>query len=64
MKRSEPQPKPISIPGDLAVRCDGPDQFDKFDTLFRNVISVSKAKSDAEEAKWKRQQAKKHPPKP
>ena len=32
-------PVPISIPEDIATRCDGPDQFEKFDALFRTVIS-------------------------
>lgn len=58
MKR-EPNPKPIAIPDDLAARCDGPDQFEKFDRMFRNVISVPKTAIDKEEAKWKRAQEKK-----
>jgi len=57
MKR-EPHPKPIAIPEDLAARCTGDDQFEKFDSMFRNVISVPKAEIDKQDAKWKRAQAK------
>jgi hypothetical protein len=60
LKRSTAQPKPINIRPELADRRDGPDQFEKFDRLFRNVISVPKAEIDKQEAKWKRKQAKKH----
>jgi hypothetical protein len=55
MKR---EPKPIAIPEDLAARCEGSDQFEKFDRLFRNVISVPKAEIDKQDAKWKRAHAK------
>lgn len=57
MKR-EPQPKPIAIPPELAERCTGPDQFEKFDSFFRTVISVPKAEIDKQEAKWRRAHAK------
>jgi hypothetical protein len=53
------QPKPITIPEDLAARCDGPNQFENFDKLFRMVITVPKSAILKEEAKWKRAQAKK-----
>lgn len=53
------EPKPISIPDDLAARCDGPDQFERFDKLFRAVISVPHEAIVKEEEKWKRARAKK-----
>ena len=34
-------------------------EFDRFDALFRAVISVPKATIDKEEAKWKKKQTKK-----
>lgn len=43
----------------LAEKCDGPNQFENFDKLFRAVIAVPKAAIDKEEAKWKRARAKK-----
>ena len=49
---------PITIPPDLAAKCDGPNQFENFDKLFRAVIAVPKAAIDKEEAKWKRARAK------
>jgi hypothetical protein len=55
---SHSSPLPISIPEDIAARCDGPDQFEKFDNLFRTVIATPKAEIDKNEAKWKRAQAK------
>ena len=51
--------KPIQIPEDIAARCVGPDQFEKFDNLFRTVIATPKAEIDKQDAKWKRAQAKK-----
>jgi len=50
-------PGQINIPDELAARCDGPDQFERFDQLFRAVISVPKSAIDREEAKEKRQKA-------
>jgi uncharacterized protein YdeI (YjbR/CyaY-like superfamily) len=55
MKPAHP-PKPISIPDDLAARCDGPDQFDK---LFRAVISVPNSDILKEKPKWKREHTRK-----
>jgi hypothetical protein len=64
--KPEPAPKtpsgptrPIDIPPDIAVKCDGPNQFEKFDRLFRSVISVPKADIDQAETKWKQARAKK-----
>ena len=47
------QIKPISIPPELAAKCDGPDQLNNFDSLFRAVIVVPKAVIGKEEVKWK-----------
>jgi hypothetical protein len=44
----------INIPDNLAARCDGPGQFERFDKLFRAVIAVPKAAINKEEAKEKR----------
>jgi len=43
----------------LAAKCDGSNQFENFDKLFRAVIAVPKAAIDKEEAKYKRARAKK-----
>jgi hypothetical protein len=59
MKRAQPSPKPITIPDDLAARCDGPNQFEKFDKFFRAVIAVPKSEIDKQEAKWKQSRARK-----
>jgi hypothetical protein len=56
MKVSEPA---IAIPEDIAAKCDGPDQFKRFDNLFRAVIATPKADIDKADAKWKRKQEKK-----
>ena len=45
----------------LAEKCDGPNQFENFDKLFRAVIAVPKAAIDKEAAKYKRARAKKKP---
>src|SRR5258708_3101316 len=37
------QAPPLDIPPDIAAKCTGPGQFEKFDRLFRSVISVPKA---------------------
>jgi hypothetical protein len=47
--------KSIVIPAELAARCDGPDQFEKFDQLFRKVIAVPHSAIVKAEAKWKRE---------
>jgi hypothetical protein len=51
--------QPLEIPPDIAAKCDGPKQFEKFDRLFRSVISVPKADIDKAEAKWRQERAKK-----
>lgn len=61
--KPHPSNRAMVIPPDIAAKCDGPDQFQNFDRLFRSVIAVPKATIDKEEAKWKRQQMKKRPKK-
>jgi hypothetical protein len=50
---------PHGDPDDIAAKCHGPNQFERFDALFRTVIAVPKATIDKAEAKWKRDRAKK-----
>jgi hypothetical protein len=57
--KSQPRTAPLEIPPDIAAKCTGPDQFEKFDRLFRSVISVPKADIDKAEAKWRQERAKK-----
>jgi hypothetical protein len=57
--RHQSPPKPINISPELAAKCDGPDQFARFDTAFRAMMAVPKAEIDKREAKWKRSQARK-----
>lgn len=40
MKMTPATPKAIDIPPDIAARCDGPDQAERMDGVFRAVISV------------------------
>jgi uncharacterized protein YdeI (YjbR/CyaY-like superfamily) len=61
MKSSDP--KPIKIPDELIERCDGADQFEQFDKLFRAVISVPRSEILKERAKWKREHTRKKQPK-
>ena len=52
VKPTSDGPIAVSPPADEG---DGPRQFERFDQLFRAVISVPKSAIDKEEAKWKRQ---------
>jgi hypothetical protein len=56
--------RPLDIPPDIAAKCTGPGQFERFDRLFRSVISVPKADIVKAEAKWKQDRAKKRAKKP
>jgi hypothetical protein len=58
MKSAE-DPGPIAIPQDIAAKCTGPGQFERFDQLFRAVIRVPRENIDREEKKWRKKQAKK-----
>jgi len=44
---------------DLAVRCEGPDEFEKFDRAFRASLTVPKAALLKEESRIKHARAKK-----
>jgi hypothetical protein len=57
--KSPHEPKPINIPDDLAARCTGPDQFERFEKLFRAYIAVPHEEIVKEEEKWKRTRARK-----
>jgi len=50
----KPAASPLPINIGIAARCEGSDQFEKFDSLFRTVIATPKAEVDKQEAKWKR----------
>jgi hypothetical protein len=50
---------PLAIPPEIAAKCDGPNQFENFDRLFRTVIAAPKSAIDKAEAKWKRARARK-----
>jgi hypothetical protein len=49
---------------ELSVRCEGPDQFERFDRAFRASLTVPKATLLKEEARIKRSRAKKRTKKP
>ena len=43
-----------NVDAEISDKCNADDQFERFDNLFRQVISVPKAAIDKEEAKLKR----------
>ncbi len=49
----------INITEELKEKCNASDQFERFDHLFRAIISVPKSSIGNEEAKWKLAKAKK-----
>lgn len=49
---------------ELNARCEGPDQFQKFDHAFRASLTVSKSALLTEEAKQKRARVRKRAKKP
>ncbi len=53
------EPKPISIPPELAARCDGSDQAERMDKLFRAVLAIPHSAVLKDTAKRKRARAKK-----
>lgn len=54
--------EPIAIPADIAAKCDGPDQAERFDRGIRAFLSVPKsAVLRAEAAKTKRPKKAKRP---
>ena len=52
MRASEPAP--ITIPADIAAKCDAPNQAETFDRGIRAFLSVPKSAVLKEEAKAKR----------
>ena len=61
MKDIELQNKTIA---DLALRCDGPGQFENFDRTFRHSLTIPKAAVVKEENRLKRVRAKSRTKKP
>ena len=57
MKRAEPGP--ITIPPEIAAKCDAPNQAENFDRGIRAFLSVPKSAVLKEEAKAKRRKLKK-----
>jgi hypothetical protein len=47
------------MPPELAARCNGLDQAERMDKLFRPVISVPRSDILKEKAKWKREHTRK-----
>lgn len=64
MKPASSTPRPINLHPETIAKCDGPEQFENFDRLFRTVIAVPKASVEKSEAKWKRASDKKRAKKP
>jgi hypothetical protein len=53
------KPKPLAIPEDIAVKCDGPNQGARFDAAVRAFLAVPKSAVLKAEAKAKRRRKKK-----
>ena len=58
MKADGPTARPVNISPEVAAKCSGPDQFERFDNLFRNLIAVPKSAIVEREDEWKRAKAK------
>ncbi len=61
MKHEPTQAETIA---DLSVRCEGPDQFQNFDRMFRHSLTIPKAAVIKEEARLKRLRARRRGKKP
>ena len=59
MKQHAHSPAPIEIPADIAAKCDGPDQFERFDQMVSALVAVPKSAIAKEEKKYQRSRAKK-----
>ena len=57
------EPTQAETIADLDARCAGPNQFENFDEAFRKSLAVPKSAVLKDDAKWKRQRAKKWAPK-
>jgi len=64
MKTAGPTSRPIDISPEVAAKSSGPDQFKKFDNLFRNLITVPKSTIADREHEWKRAKTKKRVKRP
>lgn len=51
--------EPEGITDELKAKCNADNQFDRFDRVFRQVVSVPKTAIDREDARQKRLKAKK-----
>jgi hypothetical protein len=56
--KTDPDQRAKTI-SDLALRCEGPNQFENFDRTFRRSLTVPKEAVLKEDARWKRARAKK-----
>jgi hypothetical protein len=54
MKHEPTQAETIT---DIALRCEGPDQFQNFDRMFRHSLTIPKEAVVKEEARLKRSRA-------
>jgi len=61
MKNEPTQAETIA---DIALRCEGPNQFANFDNMFRHSLTIPKAAVVKEEARLKRLRAKRRAKKP
>ena len=61
MKHEPTQAETIA---DIALRCDGPNQFENFDRMLRHSLTIPKAAVVKEEARLKRLRAKRRTKKP
>jgi hypothetical protein len=50
-------PKPIAIPEEVAARYTNPDQFERFDTAVRKILSVPHSEIVRREVEYKRRSA-------
>jgi hypothetical protein len=57
-------PAPLVIPPDIAAKCDGPDQFERFDQMVSALVTVPKSAIAKEEKKYQRARACKKQAKP
>jgi hypothetical protein len=46
--------RPIALSPETIAKCDGPEQFETFDRMFRTVIAVPKTAVEKAETRWKR----------
>ena len=60
MKDKDADSSPMEITSEIAAKCNGPDQFSKFDRLVRNVLAIPpKAKEATRNGRAKKRVGKK-----